>query len=391
VTPTSLKPRAAAGLGVQLLVLALIVLLGAIVWPVIGAVTLAGFLALVAWRPWCWLAARFGRRREIAAALATAAVLLVVLVPIAVIAYLGIEQVWSAVVWLEHQMASGGLHALIARLPRWLQPAAAHYGESAVALASSAAGYVPGLVGHVGRYLAEVFLAIVTLFYCFWRGPRIVDFVRRVSPLSSVHTHELLDEIDRIARGLFWGNVLIALMQGGAAAIGYAIVGVPAVFLLAGLTMFASFVPGIGTAAVWVPLTIALWFSGAHWNAIFLLAWAATAIGGLDHIVRPLLSRRGTRIPTLLVFLSIYGGLLLFGLKGFMLGPMFGALALSALRIVERERGGDEILVVTPVGAQTFESPQRHGLRTWAQRLLARVRSRAPTTWDANAQPRAHR
>ena len=372
----------------QLVVVALVALLGAIVWPVIGAVTVAGFLALVTWRPWCWLRARWPGHPELAACVSTAAVVLVVFVPFAITGYLAIEQVWSGVAWLRTQLSTGGLHSLISKLPHPLQPLAAQYGGSAVGLVSHAAEYAPTLLKHVGRYVAETFLAIVTLFYCYWRGPQIVNFVRRLSPLSSEHTGVLVDELDRVARGLFWGNVMTALLHALFAAIGYAIAGVPAVLLLAGLTLFASFIPGIGTAIIWVPLAVSLWFSGAHWNAIFLFVWGCAVVGGLDHLLRPILSRRGTRLPTLLVFLSIYGGLFWFGLKGLMLGPLIGALALSALRIVERERSGG-VLLETP-GGTTRENKignTHDSLRRMAERFWPRATARQVTSASRRLRP----
>lgn len=361
----------------QLLVLGLVALLFYVVWPVVGAVTLGGFVALVAWRPWQWLQTRFGRHRTLAGLVATLVVMLLVLVPFVLTVYLLAKQVLLAVGWLEAQLqAGGGLQALIARLPSTVQRLARRYEGTAVSTVSRVASWVPALLGEIGRFTAEGFLAAVTAFYCFTAGPRIVAFLRQVSPVSSEHSNALLDEFSLVAKGLFWGNVVTALLHGVFGAIGYWIAGLGSVLLLGALTVFASFIPGIGTAVIWMPLAIALWLVGHHVGAVFLLIWGVVVIGGIDQVLRPILARGGTRLPTLLMFLTIYGGLMVFGLKGLLLGPLFGALAMAALRIVARQRHG-ELVVVTPIGART---PVVH------RRPLARIKRRLLAVGDELAR-----
>ena len=305
-----------------------------IVWPAAGAIALGGFTALIAWRPFRWLARKLGKHDVVASALATLVLSLIVLAPFVVTAVLVVREATIGFALLQRRPDS--LDKMIAALPPFARSGAARYSHDAARLAALAGGYLLQGVGSLTSYVIEAFLAVVTLFYSLWRGPDFVAFVRRASPLRPQHTSALLDELHLVARGLFWGNVAIAVLHGVAGAIGYAIAGVPALFLLGCVTMFASFIPGIGTAVVWIPIAIVLWLVGHHWNALFLLAWGFIVIGGIDQLLRPVLARVGSRLPTVVMFVTIYGGLVTLGIKGLLLGPLFGALAISALRIFAR-------------------------------------------------------
>lgn len=314
------------------LVLSLVALLAYTVWPAAGAIVVGGFTALVAWRPYQWLLRHLGCHRLLVSVLVTLALAILILAPVAFILYLSVHEALIALEWLRQQE----LMKLVGNFPPFLRSAAHKYLGGAAHLASAVAGHIPYVLGGVGRWLIEAFLALVTLFYALWRGPQMIEFLRRTSPLSADHTNALLDEFHIVARGLFWGNVVIAVFHGVFGAIGYWIARVPAVLFLGGITLFASFIPGIGTAVVWIPIAVVMWILGHHWNALFLLSWGVVVIGGIDHLLRPALSRVGTSLPTLLMFLTIYGGIATFGLKGLLLGPMFGGLAVAALRMIAR-------------------------------------------------------
>ena len=316
------------------LVLGLVGLLVYILWPALSAILLGGFVALIARRPFEASVRRLRGHRGLAAVLATLVLSIAVLTPVVAVIYLAVDEAMALVAWLR----GGGLSGLLVHLPSFAHKVARKYDRSAAAVVAAVGGYVPVLFGDVGRYVIEALLAVLTLFYSLWRGPEMVEFVRRASPLAPVHTEALLDQCEAVAKGLFWGNVVIAVLHGLFGGIAYFIAGVPEVFFLGALTLFASFIPGIGTAVVWVPMAVILWLVGWHWQSIFILCWGVVVIGGIDQLLRPILARRGTRLPTLLMFLTIYGGIMIFGLKGLLLGPLFGALAVAALRIVMRDR-----------------------------------------------------
>lgn len=138
--------------------------------------------------------------------------------------------------------------------------------------------------------------------------------------------------------GLFRGGVLTVVFHGLASALGYWIFGVRPVVLLAAVTALAAFIPFIGTLVVWIPLSLGLWLGGHPYRALGLCLCGLLVVGGADYVFRPFVSRGRMAIPRLLLFLTIFGGLQLFGAKGLLLGPLVGSLAVVAARLLDRAR-----------------------------------------------------
>jgi predicted PurR-regulated permease PerM len=327
----------------QWLVLGLVALLAYVLRPVLAAVVVGGFVVLVAYPSFEWLARRLGGRRRLATWVATLAVLLALGVPMALVGYLTVHEASAGISWLAAQFkAIGGLRAIPDHLPPSLRPL---FGDlvqrgstELTRIGAEVAAETPEILGALGLLVGEAFLSVVTVFYLFREGPAFVSFLRRVSPLRPAHTEALLAEVREVAQGLFWGNLVTALFHGLAGALGYLIFGVPRVVFLGTLTLFASFVPVVGTALIWVPIAIVLLVSGHLLAGVGLLVWGVVVIGGIDNVLRPLVSRGRMKLPNLLVFLTLFGGVAIFGLKGLLLGPLFGSLAVTALRLVARER-----------------------------------------------------
>jgi predicted PurR-regulated permease PerM len=319
----------------QVLVLLLVAALAYVLSPVTASILLGGFIALVGNGPYEWLVRRLRGRRAAAAWIATLVVIAMIFTPVGLLVYKTAAEASAGIQWLIPRLQSLGTSGLISHVPASLRALVPTDVTTELArLGTRAAAYTPELVSDLGRWVAEAFLAAVTMFYLFSQGPAFVSFVRRVSPLRPDHTEVLLHESAEVGRGLFWGNLMAAVAHGVAGAIGYLIVGVPQVVFLGALTFVASFIPAIGTAAIWIPIAVILWFTGSHWPALVLLAWGVVVIGGIDNVLRPLLSRGSARVPNLLMFLTLFGGLAIFGLKGILIGPLIAGLALAALRIV---------------------------------------------------------
>jgi predicted PurR-regulated permease PerM len=128
-----------------------------------------------------------------------------------------------------------------------------------------------------------------------------------------------------------YGILGTALAQAVVAGIGFVIAGVPGAALLALLTFFASVVPIVGTALVWLPAAIWLFHLGSTGWAIFMLIWGF-GVANLDNIVKPWLISQGSNMPFILIFFGVLGGALAFGFIGVFLGPTLLAVG---YRLVE--------------------------------------------------------
>ncbi len=132
-------------------------------------------------------------------------------------------------------------------------------------------------------------------------------------------------------RGVVYGILGTALAQAIASAIGFLIAGVPGVGLLALLTFFASVVPVVGTALVWVPAAIWLFHQGSTGWGIIMLIWGV-GVANIDNVVKPWLISQGSNMPFILIFFGVLGGALAFGFIGVFLGPTLLAVG---FRLVE--------------------------------------------------------
>jgi predicted PurR-regulated permease PerM len=157
-----------------------------------------------------------------------------------------------------------------------------------------------------------------------------------VLPLSRSQEDKLLDEIEKVSKSAVMGSFLTALAQGFAGGIGMLIVGFPALFW--GTVMgFASFIPVVGTALIWLPAAAYLFITGDTGWGIFLTIWSIAVVGSIDNLLRPFLMQGSAGMNTLLIFFSLLGGLHSFGLMGLIYGPLIFAITIVLFNIYEEE------------------------------------------------------
>jgi len=123
------------------------------------------------------------------------------------------------------------------------------------------------------------------------------------------------------------------VVQGGLAGLALAVVGIQGATFWGTLMVVLSIIPALGTALVWVPAAIYLFAVGKTASAIGLALWCVLVVGTVDNFLRPKLVGRDTKMPDLLILLSTFGGLSMFGVVGFVLGPIIAALFIAVWRI----------------------------------------------------------
>lgn len=205
----------------------------------------------------------------------------------------------------------------------------ASLGKTLLAQGGNIAGDVTALIG-------KFFLMIFTFFFFTRDYKTIVKKVRRLIPLKASQEDKLVEKIKTVAKSAFLGTLITALAQGVAGGIAFYISGLPGFFW--GMVMaFASLIPMVGTALIWIPAALYLFISG-HWGfGIFMVIWCVVIVGMIDNLVRPLFMQGSADMSTLLIFFSILGGLSAFGLLGLLYGPLIFGLATVLLYIYEIE------------------------------------------------------
>lgn len=206
---------------------------------------------------------------------------------------------------------------------------------------SSASQYILNSAGNFFATLANVllalFLTLIVLFYCLKDGDSIKSLMVKISPLSDFYDSLLFDRLKQSVNAVVRGTLMVCVLQGLAASIGYAIFGAPAPIVWGLVTMVAALIPATGTLIIWFPLTIYLFFTGNPISAIGLFAWSALITSTVDNFVTPNLIEKDLQIHPLLILLSILGGIQLFGLLGALLGPIVLSVWLALVSIYQKE------------------------------------------------------
>lgn len=182
-------------------------------------------------------------------------------------------------------------------------------------------------------------VVFVAAFYTFlFDGPRLQEWLIIHSPLERGQFHRLSSAFSEVGRGLLIGVGLTAALQGAVATVGYVVCGVPQPFVLGLVTIFTSLIPSVGSGLVWVPVTAGLLVSGRPGAAAGMLAFGCF-VSVIDNLVRPLLAQYGQlHMHGLLLFISMLGGIAVFGAGGLLLGPLLVRLAIEGLEALREAR-----------------------------------------------------
>ncbi len=192
------------------------------------------------------------------------------------------------------------------------------------------------ILGDATNFIMSFFLMLFVLFFLLRDREKIIASIRHILPLSRSQEDRLLDEIEQVSKSAVMGSFLTAIAQGFAGGIGMWLAGFPGLFW--GTMMgFASFIPVVGTALIWIPTAAYLFLTGDSTWAIFLVVWSVAVVGSIDNLLRPFLMQGSAGMNTLMIFFSLLGGIQLFGLIGLVYGPLIFAIAIVLFNIYEEE------------------------------------------------------
>lgn len=204
--------------------------------------------------------------------------------------------------------------ALRAEVADWLERGREHVGQ---------------LAGSVTRNVAKFGFALLTVFFFYRDGQRLISQLRLVlEHFLGSRAHRYLDATGITTKAVVYGIVLTAIVQGMLAGLGYWVAGVQAPVLLGAVTALVALIP-FGTPFVWGSIAIALLIMGNTWGGIGLLLWGTFAVSWVDNLIRPLVISTATKIPFLLVMFGVLGGAVAFGMVGLFVGPIILAVLLA--------------------------------------------------------------
>jgi predicted PurR-regulated permease PerM len=336
-----------------LLLLAIVTL--AFFWllkPFYGAVLWAATLAVIFNPLQRGLERRLGGRRNVAAFITVCVCICLALVPLAFILGALVNQGAQLVSRLQSGELTlpASFSDLYAALPPWTRPWLDRIGVGDIdalrgRLTSGlvvAGQYLAERALNVGQntlgFLASLGIMLYVLFFLFRDGQAIGRNIRRSLPLSDDLSRRLLDLFAAVARATVKGNLVIALIQGAIGGVTFWLLGIEGALLWGVLMVFMSILPVIGSAIVWAPMAVVLILGGAVLKGVILILVGVGVIGLVDNLLRPPLVGKDTRLPDYVVLVSTVGGLAIFGINGFVIGPLIAALFVAGWTVFRDER-----------------------------------------------------
>jgi len=180
------------------------------------------------------------------------------------------------------------------------------------------------------EFLVSFGVMLYLLFFFLRDGAELVRKIRTALPLAEQQKRRLQLKFNRVVRATVKGNLLVAVTQGALGGIIFWILDIPSALVWGVLMAFLSLLPAVGAGIVWAPVAIYFVATGAIWQGAVLAAFGIFVIGLVDNLLRPMLVGKDTKMPDYLILVSTLGGLAVFGLNGFVIGPLIAALFMSS-------------------------------------------------------------
>ena len=172
------------------------------------------------------------------------------------------------------------------------------------------------------------------MFYFYIDGPVILNRIIWLSPLNDQYEKKIIEKFVSVTRATIKGTLLIGIAQGILGGIVIWAVGIPSPIFWSLLMAILSIIPGVGVVIILLPASVFLIIKGSIIAGIIMIA-SCIVIGLIDNFLRPMLVGRDLKMHDLLILFSTLGGIGMFGLVGFFIGPIIASLFITVLNIYE--------------------------------------------------------
>jgi predicted PurR-regulated permease PerM len=321
---------------------------GSVLWAVVVAV----LFAPVQRRLLTWM----GERRSLAAAVTVLIIIAMVILPLTMIMSSLAKEASSLIAKIQSGEYNFGtyLQQILDALPAWATGLIEQFNLTNFSglRDSLKAGLMKG-----GQILAPQALSIgmntfdfviglgimlYLLFFLLRDGRTLAQAIKDAIPLHDDQKAALFARFADVLRATVKGGILVAIAQGALGGIAFWFLGIHAALLWAVLMAFLSLIPAIGATLVWLPVAIYFLATGAIWQGIGLILYGVLVIGLVDNVLRPFLVGKGTKLPDYVVLISTLGGIEVFGLNGFVIGPLIAAMFMVSWEIFSASRQGPQ-------------------------------------------------
>lgn len=319
--------------------------------PFLGPIFWAVAIALIFHPFQQWLVRRLGPRPNLNALITLAVCLIIVVIPVLVL----VTSLVAEGAGLVQQIQAGKIRPgeYIDRVSQsfpaiqsFLEQFDIQFSEwrdRAVSAVASGGQFLAKQALGVGQNTFQFFLGLALMvylaFFLLRDGHQLVELLIRALPLGDERERLLFAKFAEVTRATVKGNLLIAIIQGALGGLIFWVLGIDGALLWGVVMAVVSLLPAVGAALVWVPAAIYLAAIGQYVSATVLTLFGVLVIGLADNLLRPVLVGRDTKLPDYIVLLSTLGGIAMFGVNGFVMGPLVAALFMAFWEIFIREFG----------------------------------------------------
>ena len=340
-----------------LLLVVVTLALGWILAPFYGAVFWGVVLAIVFAPLNRKLLARFHRSPNLAAVATLAVILLIVILPLALVTAALLNEVAS----FYARIQSGEFNfanvfdQVVGALPGWVGRLLDRFGlgdlramqQKIAGGATAGSQAIAKQVLDIGQntldFVVGFFVTLYLAFFLLRDGAALARKMWTAIPLDPRSKRDLFRKFATVIRATVKGNILVAAAQGALGGLAFWYLDVHGAVLWGVLMAFLSLLPAIGAALIWLPVAGYLLLTGAVAKGIGLLVFGVVVIGLVDNLLRPILVGKDIKMPDYMVLISTLGGMAIFGLNGFVIGPVIAAMFMSAWDIFVTARKAEEV------------------------------------------------
>ncbi|MBN1157727.1 AI-2E family transporter, partial [Candidatus Woesearchaeota archaeon] len=206
-------------------------------------------------------------------------------------------------------------------------------------------GWTSGFLLSIPGRILDTFIALFTMFFLLIEGESLVKQFWSIALFKEKHRDLIMKKLGEVSFAVVYGSIVVSLVQGVVAGIGYFIFGLKSPIVWGALTAVAALVPIVGTALVWVPVSVSHALLGLisqdmarFWNGLGLFVYSMIVVSNTDNLIKPKIIGSRSNVHPVVVLVGVIGGLKVFGILGFVLGPVVLALCVTIASVCLKER-----------------------------------------------------
>lgn len=333
-----------------------------VLWPFYGAVFWGAVLAILFNALFLRLLKKMPQKRTLAAVLTLSVILVLVILPVGLISALLAQEASGVYQRMQSGELSFGRYfqQIYNGLPAWITGLLDRSGLTNLGLIqervsqslTKGSQFIATQALNIGQnafdFFVSFFIMLYLLFFFLRDGAALSRRIKEAIPLEADIKRHLFGKFTTVIRATVKGNIVVAMLQGALGGLIFWFLGIHAPVLWGTLMAFLSLLPAVGAALVWVPVAIYFLATGAIWQGVLLIGFGVLVIGLVDNILRPVLVGKDTKMPDYVVLVSTIGGMSLFGLNGFVIGPVIAAMFMAAWDIFIRARAAEPVEPAAP-------------------------------------------